>query len=202
MARLTFNTPFMLGFENLERMMDQVTKTGAEGGFPPYNIEQMDSDTLRISLAVAGYDEKDLDVSVEDTQLIIRGRQSSDQEEHHYLYRGIAGRNFQRSFVLAQGMKVKSAFFGGGYGISFSSRHELTGREFFASSLTTGGGRIFSMFMTAAFKSLSDEVEPDSFSSAMIFCLRTSSSIDFFIIAHHTLRQLFQTPPRHQLPAA
>ncbi len=110
MARLTFNTPFMLGFENLERMMDQVTKTGAEGGFPPYNIEQMDSDMLRISLAVAGYDEKDLDVSVEDTQLIIRGRQSSDQEEHHYLYRGIAGRNFQRSFVLAQGMKVKSAF--------------------------------------------------------------------------------------------
>ena len=88
MARLTFNTPFMLGFENLERMMDQVTKAGSEGGFPPYNIEQIDSETLRITLAVAGYDEKDLDVSVG----------------------GIAGRTFQRSFVLAQGMKVKTAF--------------------------------------------------------------------------------------------
>ncbi len=110
MARLTFNTPFMLGFENLERMMDQVTKAGSEGGFPPYNIEQIDSETLRITLAVAGYDEKDLDVSVEDTQLIIRGRQSPDQETRQYIYRGIAGRTFQRSFVLAQGMKVKTAF--------------------------------------------------------------------------------------------
>ncbi len=110
MARLTLNTPFMLGFENLERMMDQVTKSGAEGGFPPYNIEQIDPETLRITLAVAGYDENDLDVSVEDTQLIIRGRQNPENDSRQYLYRGIAGRNFQRSFVLAQGMKVKTAF--------------------------------------------------------------------------------------------
>lgn len=109
MARLTFNTPFMLGFENLERMMDELSKT-TENNFPPYNIEQLTETKLQLTLAVAGYDEKDLDVSVEDNQLIIRGRQSQDAEEHHYLYRGIAGRHFQKSFVLADGMKVGAAF--------------------------------------------------------------------------------------------
>ena len=109
MSRLTFNTPFMLGFENLERMMDQLAKTGSEG-FPPYNIEQLSDTQLRISLAVAGYDEQDLDVSVEDDQLIIRGRISKQDDERHFLYRGIAGRNFQKIFVLAHGMKVQGAF--------------------------------------------------------------------------------------------
>ena len=109
MARLPFKTPFMLGFENLERMMEQVSKASSESGFPPYNIEQINPETLRITLAVAGYDESDLDVSVEDTQLVIRGHQNPDLDEHQYIYRGIAARNFQRSFVLAQGMKVKSA---------------------------------------------------------------------------------------------
>ena len=109
MSRLTFNTPFMLGFENLERMMDQLAKAGSEG-FPPYNIEQLSETQLRISLAVAGYDEQDLDVSVEDDQLIIRGRTSSQEAERHFLYRGIAGRNFQKMFVLAHGMKVQGAF--------------------------------------------------------------------------------------------
>lgn len=108
MTRVQFNNPFMLGFDNLERMMEQLTKAGSEG-FPPYNIEQLTENRLRISLAVAGYDEKDLDVSVEDNQLIIRGRQSSEGEQHQYLYRGIAGRNFQRTFMLAQGMRVSDA---------------------------------------------------------------------------------------------
>ena len=110
MSRLTFNTPFMLGFENLERMMDQLAKAGSEG-FPPYNIEQLSETRLRISLAVAGYDEQDLDVTVEDDRLIIRGQTSlSEQEDRHFLYRGIAGRNFQKMFVLAHGMKVEGAF--------------------------------------------------------------------------------------------
>ena len=109
MSRLAFNTPFMLGFENLERMMDQLAKAGSEG-FPPYNIEQLSDTQLRISLAVAGYDEQDLDVSVEDDRLVIRGRISADETEHRFLYRGIAGRNFQKMFVLAHGMKVQGAF--------------------------------------------------------------------------------------------
>ncbi len=109
MTRLALNTPFMLGFENLERMMDQLSKAGSEG-FPPYNIEQLNETQLRISLAVAGYDEQDLDVSVEDDQLIIRGRTAADERERHFLYRGIAGRNFQKMFVLAHGMKVQGAF--------------------------------------------------------------------------------------------
>ncbi len=111
MAHITFNTPFMLGFEDLERMMEQMAKSSTEGGFPPYNIEQISSSVLRISLAVAGYDEQDLDVSVEDNnQLIVRGCQNPETKEQHFIYRGVASRNFQRSFVLAQGMKVKNAF--------------------------------------------------------------------------------------------
>ena len=109
MSRLALNTPFMLGFENLERMMEELAKAGSEG-FPPYNIEQLSDTQLRISLAVAGYDEQDLDVSVEDDRLIIRGRSASEERERHFLYRGIAGRNFQKTFVLAHGMKVQGAF--------------------------------------------------------------------------------------------
>ena len=108
MTRLPFNTPFMLGFENLERLMEQVSKVA--DGFPPYNIEQLSDCKLQISLAVAGYDENDLDVSVEDNQLIIRGRSPEQTQERRYIYRGIAGRNFQKSFMLAAGMKVEGAF--------------------------------------------------------------------------------------------
>ena len=108
MTRLPFNTPFMLGFENLEHLMDQFSKVA--DGFPPYNIEQLSDSELRISLAVAGYDENDLDVSVEDNQLIIRGSAPIQTQEKRYIYRGIAGRSFQKSFMLAAGMKVKGAF--------------------------------------------------------------------------------------------
>lgn len=108
MTRLPFNSPFMLGFENLEHLMEQFSKVA--DGFPPYNIEQISDSELRISLAVAGYDENDLDVSVEDNQLIIRGRTPIKPEEKRYIYRGIAGRSFQKSFMLAAGMKVEGAF--------------------------------------------------------------------------------------------
>ena len=109
MSRFSMNTPFMLGFDNLERLIDQITKTGSEG-FPPYNIIQTDETHLRISLAVAGYEEKDLDVSVEENQLVVRGRQEPEEDAPLYLYRGIAARNFQKSFVLAQGIEVVRAF--------------------------------------------------------------------------------------------
>ena len=109
MSRFSMNTPFMLGFDNLERLIDQVTKTGTEG-FPPYNIIQLDETHLRISLAVAGYEEKDLDVSVEENQLVIRGRQETQEPPYIYLYKGIAARNFQKSFVLAQGIEVQKAY--------------------------------------------------------------------------------------------
>ncbi|MGN1091798.1 MAG: Hsp20 family protein [Alphaproteobacteria bacterium] len=107
MTRLPY-TPFMLDFENLEHLMDQVSKVA--DGFPPYNIEQLSDSELRISLAVAGYGEDDLDVSVEDNHLIIRGRSPVQNQEKRYIYRGIAGRGFQKSFMLASGMKVEGAF--------------------------------------------------------------------------------------------
>ncbi|MBQ4084286.1 MAG: Hsp20 family protein [Alphaproteobacteria bacterium] len=108
MSRFPLNTPFMLGFDNLERLIEQMTKTGSEG-FPPYNVIQTDETHLRISLAVAGYGEEELDVAIEDNQLVIRGHREED-EGVFYLYKGIAGRSFQKSFVLAQGIEVIRAF--------------------------------------------------------------------------------------------
>ena len=108
MSRLTFNTPFMLGFDNLDRMIDQIAKTGSEG-FPPYNVEQISESMLRITLAVAGYAEENLDISVEDNQLVVSGHRD-EKEDHQYLYKGIATRSFKKTFVLAHGMEVHHAF--------------------------------------------------------------------------------------------
>lgn len=102
-----FNSPLLLGFDQIERVLDQVAKHPQEG-YPPYNIEQFDDGGLRITLAVAGFGKEDLSVTVEDNQLVIRGK-TSDGEERTYLYRGIAGRQFQRSFVLADGIEVGGA---------------------------------------------------------------------------------------------
>ncbi len=101
-----FNTPFLLGFDELEEMLSRMTKSAE--GFPPYNIEQTAEGKLRLTLAVAGYVESDLDMTLEDNQLIIRGHQTQDPSRR-YLYRGIAGRNFIKSFVLADGMKIEGA---------------------------------------------------------------------------------------------
>ncbi|MDR2901590.1 MAG: Hsp20 family protein [Lactobacillales bacterium] len=101
------NHPFMLGFDELENMLSQVSKTSE--GFPPYNIEQFENTDLRITLAVAGYTESDLQITQEDRQLIIRGRQEK-QENKHYLHKGIAARNFIKSFVLAEGIRLQDAF--------------------------------------------------------------------------------------------
>lgn len=102
-----FNSPLMVGFDGLEQLLDRMSKTQNDG-YPPYNIEQLDEMNFRISLAVAGFSEADLDVSVEDHQLVIRGRQDDD-DGRVFLHRGIAARHFQRSFVLADGLQVKTA---------------------------------------------------------------------------------------------
>lgn len=103
-----FNSPLLLGFDHFERVLDRVSKTSAEG-YPPYNIEQIGENRLRITLAVAGFSADDLSVTTEDNQLVIRGRQRSDDSDRVFLHRGIASRQFQRSFVLAEGIEVTGA---------------------------------------------------------------------------------------------
>ena len=109
MTKLTLGShPYMLGFEQLERMLERSAKTGNEG-YPPFNIEQTSKSSYRITLAVAGFGEDDLSITVEDRQLVIRGRQHDDGGERLFLHRGIAARQFQRSFVLADGVEVGEA---------------------------------------------------------------------------------------------
>ena len=107
----SLSSPFLLGFDEIERLLDRVTK-GADG-YPPYNIERLARDAdnperLRITLAVAGFTRNQLDVCIEESQLVIRGRQQDDKTRQ-YLHRGIAARQFQRTFVLADGMEVLGA---------------------------------------------------------------------------------------------
>lgn len=109
MTKLALGThPFLLGFEQLERLVERTAKSGNDG-YPPYNIEQTSDHSYRITLAVAGFAEADLSITVEDSALVIRGRQSDDGNDRVYLHRGIAARQFQRSFVLADGVDVGEA---------------------------------------------------------------------------------------------
>ncbi|MET4100923.1 HSP20 family molecular chaperone IbpA [Roseovarius sp. MBR-78] len=109
MTKLTLGThPYLLGFEQLERLLERSAKSGNEG-YPPFNIEQTSQNSYRITLAVAGFADDDLSVTVEDRQLVIRGRQSEDAGGRVFLHRGIAARQFQRSFVLADGVEVGEA---------------------------------------------------------------------------------------------
>ena len=100
--------PHLLGFEQLERLLERTAKAGNEG-YPPFNIEQTSDHSYRITLAVAGFAEADLAITVEDRQLVIRGRQHDDSEGRIFLHRGIAARQFQRTFVLAEGVEVGDA---------------------------------------------------------------------------------------------
>jgi HSP20 family molecular chaperone IbpA len=102
-----FNSPLLLGFDHFERAIDRVSKTPADG-YPPYNIEQLADERLRITLAVAGFTMDDLLVQIEDNQLVVRGKQA-EERDRIYLHRGIAARQFQRSFVLAEGIEVTGA---------------------------------------------------------------------------------------------
>ncbi len=113
MSRVSiFSSPLLLGFDHVERMIERATKAGSEG-YPPYNIEQTGENALRITLAVAGFGPGDLAITVEDNQLVVRGKQTDDRERI-YLHRGIAARQFQRSFVLADGIEVMRAELGNG----------------------------------------------------------------------------------------
>ncbi|HRO13445.1 MAG TPA: Hsp20 family protein [Paracoccus sp. (in: a-proteobacteria)] len=108
MTKISLGThPFLLGFDQLERLAERAAR-GTEG-YPPYNIEQHDPDGFRITLAVAGFCPDDLSVTIEDRQLVIRGRQAESTQDRVFLHRGIAARAFQRSFVLAEGIKVEAA---------------------------------------------------------------------------------------------
>ncbi len=113
MSRIqSLSSPFLLGFDQIERALDRVTK--AADGYPPYNIERLAAadgrpERLRITLAVAGFSRDALDITVEQKELTIRGRQQDDSGSREYLHRGIAARQFQRTFVLADGIEVVGA---------------------------------------------------------------------------------------------
>jgi HSP20 family molecular chaperone IbpA len=109
MSRVSiFNSPLLLGFDEFERTLDRISKKAADG-YPPYNIEQLGEDRLCITLAVAGFGEDDLTVEIVDNQLLIQGRQREDDAGRVYLHRGIAARQFQRTFILADGIVVEGA---------------------------------------------------------------------------------------------
>ena len=109
MSKISFAShPFLLGFEQLDRLVERTAKSGNEG-YPPYNIEQSSDNTYRITLAVASFREEDLSITLENAQLVIRGRQVDDSDGRMFLHRGIAARQFQRSFVLAEGVEVSGA---------------------------------------------------------------------------------------------
>lgn len=108
MTKLTLASyPHLLGFEQLERLLERTAKSS--DGYPPFNIEQTSEYSYRITLAVAGFSEADLSITVEDRQLVIRGHQRDESDDRVYLHRGIASRQFQRSFVLADGVDVGQA---------------------------------------------------------------------------------------------
>jgi len=113
MTTRMFTSPMFLGFDHLEQMLERAQKSPSDG-YPPYNIEQTGPSGLRITLAVAGFTMDDLQITQEDNQLVIRGRQSDDAAGRVYLHRGIAARQFQRAFVLAEGIEVKGAWLDNG----------------------------------------------------------------------------------------
>jgi len=109
MTKVTFAShPYLLGFEELDRLVERTAKSGNDG-YPPYNIEQRSDAAYRITLAVAGFAESDLSITLEANQLLVRGRQAEEGEDRVFLHRGIAARQFQRSFVLADGVEVSGA---------------------------------------------------------------------------------------------
>lgn len=107
MSRLSlFNHPLLLGFDELERTLDRISKQG--DSYPPYNIEERSNGKLRITLAVAGFAADDLDIRLEENQLVVRGKQA-EPTERLYVHRGIAARQFQKAFLLAEGVEVEGA---------------------------------------------------------------------------------------------
>lgn len=109
MSRISFTShPFLLGFEQLDQLVERTAKAGADG-YPPYNIEHRGENAYRITLAVAGFAEEDLSITLEEGHLVVRGKQDDAGPEREFLHRGIAARQFQRSFVLADRVEVTAA---------------------------------------------------------------------------------------------
>ena len=109
MTRASFGAhPFLLGFDRLDRLVERTARAGADG-YPPYNIELAGENAWRVTLAVAGFATEDLAITLEDRQLLVRGRQAEEEGERVFLHRGIAARAFQRAFVLAEGVEVAGA---------------------------------------------------------------------------------------------
>ena len=141
MARMSLlSSPLLLGFDEIERLVDRFGQ-GAGEGYPPYNIERLRAaqqgvETLRITLAVAGFTRDQLEIVLEDKQLTIRGKQVDDRERE-YLYRGIAARQFQRTFVLADGIEVRSADLANGLLMIDLVRHEP---QRLVRTISIGGG--------------------------------------------------------------
>lgn len=109
MTKMTLGThPYLLGFDRLERLVDRAARS--EGGYPPYDIEKTSENSFRISLAVAGFSIDDLTILMENRELVVRGGKSSDvDDDREFLHRGIAARQFQRTFLLAEGVEVTKA---------------------------------------------------------------------------------------------
>ncbi len=108
MSRTTFNNSLMLGFDHMERLLDRANR--ASDAYPPYNIEQLEEHRFCITIAVAGFTMDDLSVDMESNQLVIKGQQQETAEEKHYIHRGIAARQFQKAFILAEGIEVERAW--------------------------------------------------------------------------------------------
>ncbi len=119
MTTRVFTSPLFLGFDHLEQMLERASKTSSDG-YPPYNIEQISPTGLRITLAVAGFTMDDLQITQEENQLVIRGRQTDDGQDRVFLHRGIAARQFQRAFVMAEGIEVRGAWLDNGLHIDLA----------------------------------------------------------------------------------
>ena len=113
MTTRVFASPLFLGFDHLEQVLERAAKMPSDG-YPPYNIERVGPNGLRITLAVAGFAMDDLQITQEDNQLVVRGRQADDSGERVFLHRGIAARQFQRAFVMAEGVEVRGAWLDNG----------------------------------------------------------------------------------------
>ncbi|QDH17543.1 Hsp20 family protein [Swingsia samuiensis] len=113
MSGRLFTSPMFLGFDHLEQMLERASKSTSDG-YPPYNIEQLSQTALRITLAVAGFVMEDLQITQEDNQLVIRGRQADDSQGRIFLHRGIAARQFHKAFVLAEGIEIGGAWLDNG----------------------------------------------------------------------------------------
>jgi HSP20 family molecular chaperone IbpA len=148
MTTRVFASPLFLGFDHLEQVLERASKASSDG-YPPYNIEQTAPNGLRITLAVAGFTMDDLQITQEDNQLVIRGRQNDDTQDRVFLHRGIASRQFQRAFVLAEGIEVKGAWLDSGLLHIDLIRPQPEPRvktiQINRSNATNGGGRVVKM---------------------------------------------------------